>query len=81
MNPCLAGVVVVIAGFPGKSIGECVFGTILALMGVGLGAGNFAILSKLRGSLVAQAIVFVIMVYLLALLKASDPRYDGVFRH
>lgn len=47
----------------------------IALFGVGVGAANFAILSKLRVSLVAQAIVFVIMVYLLALMKAADPRY------
>lgn len=70
-----AGVVVAIAAFPGKSIGECIFGVMIALFGVGLGAANFAILSKLRVSLVAQAIVFVIMVYLLALMKAADPRY------
>lgn len=50
------------------------FGVIIALLGVALGAGNFAILSKLRTSLVAQAIVFAIMVYLLALVKAFDFR-------
>lgn len=39
-----------------------------------MGAANFAILGKLRVSLVAQAIVFVIMVYILSIVKAADPR-------
>lgn len=72
---CAAGVVVAIAGFPGKSVGECVFGAVIALLGVAVGAGNFAILSKLRVSLVAQAVVFGIMVYILAIIKALDPRF------
>lgn len=72
----VAGVVVAIAGFPGKSIGECLFGVTTALLGVALGGLNFVILSKLRESLVAQAIVFVIMMYILGLMKVADPRYD-----
>ena len=55
-------------------MGECLFGVITAMLGVCLGGVNFVILSKLRGSLVAQAIVFVIMIYILALMKVSDPR-------
>ncbi|KAF8305566.1 hypothetical protein DL93DRAFT_2089397 [Clavulina sp. PMI_390] len=72
-----AAVILSIAGFPGKSTGEHLFGVILALMGVGIGAVNFVILSKLRVSLVSQVIVFAIMVYLLALLKGADPRLFG----
>jgi hypothetical protein len=70
----LAGVVIAIAGFPGKSTGECFFGAFVALLGVGLGAGNFAILSLLHRTPIAQAVVFAIMVYVLALMKAYDAR-------
>lgn len=67
-------VIVAIAGMPGKPVGECLSGLLFALFGVGIGAANFAILGKIRGSLVAQAIVFIVMVYGIALLKASDPK-------
>lgn len=69
-----AGVILSIVTFPGKSTGENVSAVFTALLGVALGAANFAILSKLHSSLVAQAIVFAIMVYGIAILKASDPR-------
>ena len=60
-------VVVTIALFPGRSTGEVVKAVAYAMLGVAAGAANFAILAKLRGSLPAQAVVFVIMVYILAL--------------
>ncbi len=63
-------VIVIIAAFPGKSTGEVCGFIALAMLGVAIGAGNFAILAKLRSSLPAQGVVFVIMVYLLAILKA-----------
>lgn len=71
------GVVVAIAGFPGKAVGECLVGVAIILLGIAIGAGNFAILAKLRGSLVSQAIVFVIIVYIFALILATDRRYDS----
>lgn len=65
-------VVLTIAAFPGKSVGECIEIVFLALVGVSIGAGNFAILAKLRGTIPAQIIVFAIMVYILALIKAHN---------
>lgn len=49
--------------------------TFLPLVGVSIGAGNFAILGKLRGTLVAQAVVFIVMVYILGLIKTLRPKY------
>lgn len=62
--------IVAIAAFPGRSVGECVESVFLALIGVAIGAVNFTILAKLRGTIAAQAVVFGVMVYILALIKA-----------
>ncbi|EGG03448.1 uncharacterized protein MELLADRAFT_90177 [Melampsora larici-populina 98AG31] len=64
-----------IAGFPGKSVGACITLVISALLGVGLGAFNFYLLAKAAPSPVGQGFLFFIMVYLLGLLKASDPKW------
>ncbi|KAH9824975.1 hypothetical protein DFH28DRAFT_1077442 [Melampsora americana] len=64
-----------IAGFPGKSIGACITLVISALLGVGLGAFNFYLLAKAAPSPVGQGFLFFIIVYLLGLLKASDPKW------
>jgi hypothetical protein len=49
--------------------------TFFALLGVCLGSLNFFILAKLGHVPVAQAVVFVVMVYLLALIKAQGLKY------
>lgn len=64
-----------IAGFPGKSVGACITLVISALLGVGLGAFNFYLLAKAAPSPVGQGFLFFIIVYLLGLLKASDPKW------
>jgi hypothetical protein len=60
-----------------KSVGACLTATFYALLGVCLGALNFLILAKLHHVPVAQAVVFTIMVYLLALIKAQGLKYFG----
>lgn len=47
------------------------------LVGVGLGSIAFVILAKLAVAPVAQGIVFVIIVYLFALLKAKSMKFFG----
>ncbi|KAF8600286.1 hypothetical protein BDV93DRAFT_476704 [Ceratobasidium sp. AG-I] len=70
-------ILIVIAGTPGKSVGACLTATFFALLGVCLGALNFLILAKLGHVPVAQAVVFTIMVYLMALIKAQGLKYFG----
>ncbi|KAG0142002.1 hypothetical protein CROQUDRAFT_67719 [Cronartium quercuum f. sp. fusiforme G11] len=70
-----SAILLCIAGFPGKSIGGCVQGLISALSGVGVGAFNFYLLAKVAHSALAQAFMFFVMVYLLGLLKASNPKW------
>ncbi|CUA67618.1 putative polyketide synthase 3 [Rhizoctonia solani] len=70
-------VLIVIAGTPGKSVGACLTATFFALLGVSIGALNFLILAKLGHEPVAQAVVFAVMVYLLALIKAQGLKYFG----
>ncbi|CAE6476603.1 unnamed protein product [Rhizoctonia solani] len=70
-------ILIVIAGTPGKSVGACLTATFFALLGVSIGALNFFILAKLGHVPVAQAVVFAIMVYLLALVKAQGLKYFG----
>ncbi|CAE6534018.1 unnamed protein product [Rhizoctonia solani] len=70
-------ILIVIAGTPGKSVGACLTATFFALLGVSIGALNFLILAKLGHEPVAQAVVFAVMVYLLALIKAQGLKYFG----
>jgi len=56
-------IIVVIAGSPGKPIGACLQGVVMAMAGVLLGCGFFAILALLAEVPVAQGIVFAIIVY------------------
>lgn len=56
-------IIVIVAGGPGKTVGACVQGVSLALLGVGVGSGFFAVLAKLAGFPVAQAVVFAAIVY------------------
>ena len=56
-------IIVIVAGGPGKTVGACVQGVCLALLGVGVGAGFFAILAKLAHFPIAQAVVFAAIVY------------------
>lgn len=58
-----AMLIITIAGGPGKPLGACLQGAMLAVAGVLVGAGFFAILAKLVAYPVAQAIVFAFMVY------------------
>ena len=74
--------IVLVAGFPGKTSGECVGATIMALAGVALGSVSkficfgplsehggqlfFVILAKLHSSGVAQGFVLAIFLYILA---------------
>ena len=55
--------IVIVAGGSGKTVGACVQGVFLGLGGVVLGAGFFAILANLGYFPVAQAIVFIVIVY------------------
>ncbi|EJU01750.1 hypothetical protein DACRYDRAFT_116214 [Dacryopinax primogenitus] len=73
--PSPAPVIVVIAVAPGKPVGACVQNTVLAMLGVLVGALDFFILAELGHVPVAQGVVFVIMVYLLALIKAQSITY------
>ncbi|KAJ1303164.1 hypothetical protein OPQ81_011365 [Rhizoctonia solani] len=70
-------ILIVIAGTPGKSVGACLTATFFAILGVCIGALNFLILAKLGHVPVAQAVVFAIMVYFLALIKAQGLKYFG----
>lgn len=55
--------IVTIAGGPGKPFGACLQGVVLAMAGVLVGGGFFAILAKLVAYPVAQAFVFAFIVY------------------
>ncbi|KAM0753235.1 hypothetical protein T439DRAFT_323872 [Meredithblackwellia eburnea MCA 4105] len=68
-------VLVTIAGKPGVSVGACLDGGALGILGVGAGAVGFLILAKLGHSQVAQGFVFFVMLYFLALIKAQSLRY------
>ncbi|KAG8708233.1 hypothetical protein FRC09_001365, partial [Ceratobasidium sp. 395] len=70
-------ILIVIAGTPGKSVGACLTATFFGILGVCIGSLNFLILAKLGHVPVAQAVVFTIMVYLLALIKAQGLKYFG----
>ncbi|CAE6445071.1 unnamed protein product [Rhizoctonia solani] len=70
-------ILIVISGTPGKSVGACLTATFFALLGVSIGALNFVILAHLGHVPVAQAVVFAVMVYLLALIKAQGLKYLG----
>ncbi|CAE6373431.1 unnamed protein product [Rhizoctonia solani] len=70
-------ILIVIAGTPGKSIGACLTATFFSILGVCIGSLNFVILAHLGHEPVAQAVVFAIMVYLLALIKAQGLKYFG----
>ncbi|KAG8728006.1 hypothetical protein FRC11_011969, partial [Ceratobasidium sp. 423] len=59
------------------SVGACLTATFFSLLGVSIGALNFLILAKLGHVPVAQAVVFAVMVYLLALIKAQGLKYFG----
>lgn len=56
-------IIVVIAGVPGKTVGACLQAVALAILGVGLGTGFFAILAVLGHVPVAQGFVFAVIVY------------------
>ncbi|KIM23580.1 hypothetical protein M408DRAFT_253625 [Serendipita vermifera MAFF 305830] len=64
-----AMIIVTIAGGPGKTIGACLQGAIMAMGGVLLGCGFFAILALLASVPVAQAVIFAIIVYFMSILK------------
>ncbi|GAB1520598.1 hypothetical protein RhiTH_003678 [Rhizoctonia solani] len=70
-------ILIVIAGTPGKSVGACLTATFFAILGVCVGSLNFVILAHLGHEPVAQAVVFAVMVYLLALIKAQGLKYFG----
>ncbi|KZT61392.1 hypothetical protein CALCODRAFT_447337 [Calocera cornea HHB12733] len=70
-----APVIVVIAVAPGKTVGACLQNTILGMMGVLIGAFNFFILAKVGHVPVAQGVLFVVMIYILALIKAQSIKY------
>ncbi|BGP44750.1 hypothetical protein JCM10450v2_000564 [Rhodotorula kratochvilovae] len=81
LNPypvTLSGTILIcIAGQPGLAVGACWDQAVFAALGVGLGGAAFAILAKLGGSQVAQGFVFLIFVYIAALIKAQSMRYFG----
>jgi hypothetical protein len=56
-------IIVIVAGGPGKTVGACVQGVVLALLGVGIGSGLFAVLAQMTHVPVAQAVVFAAIVY------------------
>jgi hypothetical protein len=58
-----AMIIVTIAGGPGKPVGACMQGAAMAMGGVLLGCGFFAILALLVNVPVAQGLVFAIIVY------------------
>ena len=76
-------IIVIVAGGPGKTVGACVQGVFLALGGVVLGAGFFAILAKLGNFPVAQAIIFALIVYceFHIVISSSHPRNDATGAH
>lgn len=63
-----SAVIVTIAGFPGHSVGKCVAGTLLALIGVALGAFFFWVLAIIHSE-IGQALVFFVIVYAMAYIK------------
>ncbi|KAF8488906.1 hypothetical protein JB92DRAFT_1405681 [Gautieria morchelliformis] len=69
--------IIVIAASPGKSIGACFQAVVLGLSGVSLGCVGFVILAKLNPWPVAQGVVFAVMIYLMALVKAIGQRWFG----
>jgi hypothetical protein len=69
-------IIITIAGGPGKTVGSCVQGAALAMAGVLVGAGCFAILAKLGHVPVAQGFVFALYVYGKHITQASDDSYD-----
>ncbi|CCA70282.1 hypothetical protein PIIN_04221 [Serendipita indica DSM 11827] len=70
-----AMIIVTIAGGPGKTFGACLQGAALALAGVLLGSGFFAILAKLGRYPVAQGVVFAVMVYILSIIKTKGQKW------
>ena len=66
-----------IAGFPGKSNGECFISTIYGLAGVGVGAVVFVVLAELSSAPVAQGFVLAAFLYIMALIKAQGLQYFG----
>ncbi|KAG8699562.1 hypothetical protein FRC09_006545 [Ceratobasidium sp. 395] len=70
-------ILISIAGTPGKSVGACLTAIFFSILGVCIGSLNFLILSELGHVPVAQAAVFTVMVYLLALVKAQGLKYFG----
>lgn len=66
-----------IAGFPGKSNGECFISTIYGLAGVGVGAVMFVVLAELSSAPVAQGFVLAAFLYIMALIKAQGLQYFG----
>jgi hypothetical protein len=70
-------IIVIVAGGPGKTIGACIQGVSLGLLGVAIGSGFFAVLAKLANVPVAQAVVFAVIVYCkscLVFATVADPR-------
>lgn len=56
-------IIVTIAGGPGRTIGACLQGAVMAMSGVLLGCFFFWILALLASVPVAQGIVFAFIVY------------------
>ncbi|GAA6050447.1 hypothetical protein JCM3770_002600 [Rhodotorula araucariae] len=81
LNPypvTLSGTILIcIAGQPGLAVGACWDQAIFGALGVGLGGAAFAILAKLGHTQVAQGFVFLVFVYIAALIKAQSMRYFG----
>lgn len=68
----------IVAG-TGHSIGSCLQGSLLVLLGVALGSVNFTVLANLARWPVVQGLIFALSVYCLAHLKAGDGRFFIVF--
>ena len=73
-------IIVIVAVGLGKTVGACVQGVFLGLGDVVLGAGFFAILTKLGNFPVSEAIVFAVIVYceFYILISASHPRNRAI---
>lgn len=56
-------IIITITGGPGKPLGACIQSVALAMGGVLLGCGFFAILALLAAAPVAQGVVFALVVY------------------
>ncbi|KIJ47171.1 hypothetical protein M422DRAFT_28858 [Sphaerobolus stellatus SS14] len=67
--------IVVIAGKPGESVGACIQGIALSLVGALSGCVGFVILANLVRWPVAQGVAFAVIVYVMALVKSKGPRY------